>query len=320
MSPLPAFTAAEVRRTRRLLAAHVAYMMGRKLEEADWSDVYCAAKGIPQQGWSNLNLDVMHGPLGLELKMLGRPATVPITRDCGTTLMHPALTRAIRIDSLDSDPNDVMQAVFRQYAELVTRRTASVAERNPGVAPDMRIGWLLWQTSLRQFLYFEQRMEAPDPGQFRAIWNQRGTTGSRLGSKNLWIYEVDTNKKRYSITTQAGIKIQPYFDVPAMDDPHVYIFTVQGEELEDGRVRMWATQETARGLERIIGSLDTQSVSEAILSADPGGGVSEIRHESDLVREIIVSLSAYERLAAEFEGVNDELKLRSLLAQLHGQM
>jgi hypothetical protein len=34
-------------------------MMGRKLEEGDWAEVYCRANGIPKKGWSNLKLDIM---------------------------------------------------------------------------------------------------------------------------------------------------------------------------------------------------------------------------------------------------------------------
>lgn len=56
---LLAFSDAERERAFHLLAARVAYMMGRKFEEDDWSRVYCAAKGIPFQKWSNLNIDVM---------------------------------------------------------------------------------------------------------------------------------------------------------------------------------------------------------------------------------------------------------------------
>jgi hypothetical protein len=43
---LLAFSDAERERAFHLLAARVAYMMGRKFEEDDWSRVYCAAKGI----------------------------------------------------------------------------------------------------------------------------------------------------------------------------------------------------------------------------------------------------------------------------------
>ncbi len=65
---LPAFTEQEYMQAHVLLATRVAYMMGRKLEEADWADVYCAAKRIPKQGWSNLEIDVVHENLGVELR------------------------------------------------------------------------------------------------------------------------------------------------------------------------------------------------------------------------------------------------------------
>lgn len=56
---LAAFTEKEKEAAHILLATQVAFMMGRKMEEADWSSVYCRAKGLPERGWSNLNIDVM---------------------------------------------------------------------------------------------------------------------------------------------------------------------------------------------------------------------------------------------------------------------
>ncbi len=67
---LPAFSLEEREQAHKLLATHVAYMMGRKLEEGDWAEVYCRAKGIPSKGWSNLKLDIMHKGLGIEQKMM----------------------------------------------------------------------------------------------------------------------------------------------------------------------------------------------------------------------------------------------------------
>ncbi len=46
---LPAFSPEEREQVHTLLATHVAYMMGRKLEEGDWAEVYCRAKGIPNE-------------------------------------------------------------------------------------------------------------------------------------------------------------------------------------------------------------------------------------------------------------------------------
>jgi hypothetical protein len=67
---LPAFTDEQFRRAKVLLATQVASMMGRKLEEGDWSKVYCRAKDVPEATWSNLHIDVNYGGFGLELKLL----------------------------------------------------------------------------------------------------------------------------------------------------------------------------------------------------------------------------------------------------------
>jgi hypothetical protein len=91
---LPAFTPSQRDTVHRLLAAKVTRMMGRKLEEADWADVDCRAKGIPTRGWSNLNIDVMHQGLGVEHKMPCYRSTANIAQACGATFMHPAAARA----------------------------------------------------------------------------------------------------------------------------------------------------------------------------------------------------------------------------------
>src|SRR5687767_6404640 len=116
---LPVFSEEQFNVAHHLLAARVAHMNGRKFEEGDWSSVYCGAKAIPQGGWSNLNIDVTHGNLGVEQKMLMKSSSRALKTWCGTSMMHPSATRAIRIDSLDRDPNEVMRDVFRQYGELI---------------------------------------------------------------------------------------------------------------------------------------------------------------------------------------------------------
>jgi hypothetical protein len=138
-------------------------MMGRKFEEGDWSYVYCAAKGLPESGWSNLRIDVMHESLGVEHKMLCVRSKKRMKEHCGTTLMHPSLTRSIRIPSTVGDPTETARDVLNQYVELIRRRRQRVAENAPGSTPDMRIGWLLWQVSLKEFLYFEKEMLEPNP-------------------------------------------------------------------------------------------------------------------------------------------------------------
>ncbi len=262
---LPVFISAQRETAHRLLAAKVARMMGRKFEEGDWAEVYCRAKGLPQRGWSNLNLDVMHQGLGVEHKMLCYRSDRNIASACGETLMHPAATRSIRIPQGRVSAERAMRDILTQYAELIAQRTLNVRELAPaGTAVDMRTGWLLWQESLRQFLYFEEPMKAPKIEFYTAEWVESGG-GARKGSRNLWIYEQKTGKKRFSVTTSAGAKIQPYFDVPPPNDPNLYIFTVIGEVIMDGRVRCWLTRTTLDELQRVLGRVDEQAITTAIV-------------------------------------------------------
>ena len=94
---LQAFTKKQYELVHFSLAAKVATMLGRKFEEGDWAEVYCKVKGIPDTGWSNLNIDVAHQGLGVEHKMLCVKSNKKIKEYCGTTLMHPSATRSIRI-------------------------------------------------------------------------------------------------------------------------------------------------------------------------------------------------------------------------------
>lgn len=158
-------------------------MMGRKLEEGDWSNVYCKAKNIPNVGWSNLHIDVSYQGLGLEMKLL-RIADLngkPLKSVCGETLMHPAATRSIRIDDTNADAQQVMEDVFAQYADLIQQRTERVrAAAPPGTPIDMRVGWLIWEDDLTEFLYFENRCCHPTrPGTSPSgIPLRRGAPGS----------------------------------------------------------------------------------------------------------------------------------------------
>lgn len=313
---LLAFTVDQYDRAKRLLAARVAYMMGRKFEEDDWAHVYCTAKNIPHTGWSNLNIDIMHKGLGVEHKML-KKSNKSLRDLCGSSLMHPSATRSIRIPALESDPNEVMYDVLTQYAELISERTEKVLEDSPGIVPDMRIGWLLWQESLKEFLYFEEEMLPPNPIEYFAEWRDSGGS-SRKTSKNLWIFEKETGRKRYSVTTSAGAKIQPYFDVPPPNDPNLYFFRVQAEELENNLVRIWVTESTARELKNILGSISTATMSNTILRA--ASELTAYVKEEEVVFEvavaIIISLEAYSALVDFFPGVSDEHMMQMLLQHL----
>jgi hypothetical protein len=191
---------AQNQKVKSFLASQVAAMMGRKFEEEDWAKVYRAGKGILGGGWSNPSIDIVHGALGVEQKMIRYNDKKALREACGTALMHPAGTRAIRIPP---EPNPTLAArnILRQYAELIEERTSivrivhqyhhnvlsrvdAIAElcRHARMKPegadkflprqllpvgqaedaiDMRNGWLLWQSDLREFLYFEEAMTVP---------------------------------------------------------------------------------------------------------------------------------------------------------------
>lgn len=320
MQTLPVFSKLEYERAKVYLATQVADMMGRKLEEGDWSRVYCAAKGIPDNGWSNLNIDINFNGLGVEHKLLRCSSLKgkPLKTVCGTTLMHPSATRSIRIADTTRDSTDVMYDVFLQYAELIQARTRKVMEKTPELMPDMRTGWLLWEDSLTEFLYFEESLSAPDPTLYFAEWNETPAKGARKASKSLWIYEKDTNKKRYSVTTSAGIKIQPYFDVPVPTDQNLYYFRVQAEPVDKETIQIWVSATTAQALERILGTLEKEVVSQSILETAERRVHHEIRETDtrELARPIQLTLAAFERFSNAWNGVSDEHRAQLFLESL----
>ena len=101
---LQAFSEEERAKAHKFLASRVSIMMGRKFEEGDWNYIYCNAKDIPSIGWSNLNIDIMYRGLGVEHKMLCVKSNKPIKEYCGTSPMHPSMTRSIRIPSTSGNP------------------------------------------------------------------------------------------------------------------------------------------------------------------------------------------------------------------------
>lgn len=306
---LPAFTDVEYQQAHAALAANVALMMGRKFEEGDWAEVYCTAKNIPNTGWSNLKLDIVHQGLGVEHKMLRFADKPDLTAACGTRHMHPAATRSFRMPSVTLDPDEAMRQVLTQYAQLIEMRRASVqVSVGPGQNADLRTGWLIWQSSLRQFLYFEEEMLAPDVNDYFAEWHTREPRGTRKGSTNLWIYERDTRQKKFSVTNEAGSKIQPYFDIPPASDKNLYLFTVIGEYIDTDYVRVWLTRATLRELESIIGYTDTDTISTAILEttkrlSETGPPTYDARGN---VVPIVITASAYAALASAIPGASDE--------------
>jgi hypothetical protein len=317
MITLSAFSDEERKKAKILLAAKVASMMGRKLEEGDWSEVYCKAKGLPDNGWSNLHIDISHNGLGVEFKML-RIAQLrgrPLKSVCGTSLMHPAATRSIRIENVNLPANDVMTDVLTQYAALIKIRTERVRQTSQAGTADMRFGWLLWEDDLREFLYFEEPMVEPDPAMYYAEWNDTSARGARKASRSLWIYEKGTNKKRYSITTNAGIKIQPYFDVPPPADPHLIYLRVQSEQVDDDTFLLWVAAATAQKLAEKLGSVEKATVSDAIIRAASQERPTEIPVVEDIpvAVPIPVTREAFDLLFSTWEAVSDDHRIQLLL-------
>lgn len=352
---LPAFTPAQLKAAHLFLATRVAEMGGRKLEEGDWSAVYSEAKGIPPTGWSNLSIDIAFGNLGVEQKMICRRSASSILEACGTRIMHPAGTRAIRIPN-EEDPLIAARDILGQYRALIDRRTIELDVLNqynhglverPGAIdilqglgmsaasarglipatpkpssesyaePDMRNGWLLWQDSLREFLYFENEMSVPSNDDIVAEWRQR-SDGRRRGSRNLWIYDKATSEKIYSVTTEAGAKIQPYFKTPLPTDPNLYHFVVQGEDIGSGMIRAWVGGSTAAMLQQRLGELSPDVLSSAVRrAASPDRAAVEGRSAFEpTATAILIGRESYTELQSKFEAVSDDHLFRQLLDHL----
>jgi hypothetical protein len=287
--------------------------------------------------------------------MICRRSNRSILEACGTSIMHPAGTRAIRIPD-EKDPTKAARIVLQQYVELVEARTEIVRVVNryhhdvcsledtvkglmrlgmgkdtamkaipsrkmalgsPDDLPDMRIGWLLWQEDLREFLYFEEPMSKPNPAEFTAEWRDSGG-GRRKRSRNLWVYQTRSEEKRFSITTEAGAKIQPYFTVPMPHDPNLYHFVVQGEQLASGLVRVWLTQVTFDLLREVVGELNPDNLADAVERA-----FQKDRPErknptpfGTLAAAVLVPEGIYKRLHEVFDGVSDEHNFKQLIDAL----
>ena len=158
-------------------------------------------------------------------------------------------------------------------------------------------------------------MTKPNPQDFIAEWHESGG-GRRKKSRNLWVYHAKTKAKIYSITTEAGAKIQPYFTVPLPKDPNLYHFVVQGEDCGDGLVRVWLTQVTATLLREVVGDLKPENIAEAVEKANFEQKHQEEENPSSfgvLAVEVLVSTATYAKLQEVFRGVSDEHNFKQLL-------
>jgi hypothetical protein len=132
------------------------------------------------------------------------------------------------------------------------------------------------------------------------------------------VYEKLTGKKKYSITTSAGAKIQPYFDIPAPNDPNLYHFKVQGVSVDGGLIKVWLTKSTAKYLELLLGTLDSKELSAAILSFKPS--TIPVNNGNSMAEEIAVSIfinkDAYQKLKTIFPPISDEYMFQQLAIHL----
>jgi hypothetical protein len=182
----------------------------------------------------------------------------------------------------------------------------------------MRTGWLIWEDSLSEFIYFEERMRAPAAEDYVAEWNVTPAKGIRKSSKSLWVFDRRTKQKRFSVTTSAGIKIQPYFDVPPPSDRNLYYFRVQGEQVDSQRIRLWASASTAAALRDRLGSLECEVITNAFLAA-LDNAVPESRaagQKENLAVGIVMMTTAYQRVVREWDAVSDEHRAQLLLRAL----
>lgn len=217
---LIAFNATELLSVTAEINNLVKSLQGRKLEEGDWTSIYCRVKGAPDPGWSNLPFrDYIHEGVGIEFKLLSKsdPSSY-----IGRSLMHPAATRTISFEETDS-PDVAMKKVFAQWGAAIDSFESRVAATSPTGVADIRWGILLWDPEHTEFLYFEEKLEKPDPSDFTAVWHE-GKHRNKP-TRNLHIFENSSGLKRFSCTLpRNGAKLQPYFDIPDIADG-AHIFT-----------------------------------------------------------------------------------------------
>lgn len=304
---LPVFNSSQKEQVRAALVKLTSEMQGRKLEEGDWTEIYCNVLGIANRGWSNLHLDVMIPGLGIEQKMLRDTGSGSLLQICGQTKMHPSATRSIRIPDVNADANEVMYEVFKQYSELIEQRRELISRtQSAGGLVSLRLGWLIWRGSLDQFLYFEEDFAAPNPDEYVAIWNEGSTSNSpRKSSKSLWVYRKSDNAKRYSITTLAGIKIQPYFDVPAIDNPNLCYWDLRPRVLDEGMMSVSIDRKTYEILKANLGSLNPRGLQDLIDALIEKKSEQEIKNREidwkNSVIEIEIQSTDLERLKDLFK-------------------
>lgn len=221
------FTHDELVHANALVQRLAVSLQGRKLEEGDWTEVYCRVKGAPIPGWSNLPFrDYIHNGVGVEFKLLCRPNPIG---DVGRALMHPSATRTISFD--ESEPAETAKLkVLSQWAAQIEQFEHRIAATSTTRQVDARWGVLLWSPDHRQFLYFEEKLDKPDPNNFTARWHDGRHRGN--ATRNLHIFDRVTGRKKFSCTLpRNGAKLQPYFTVPTVAQGAVLFELEQSDQV-----------------------------------------------------------------------------------------
>jgi hypothetical protein len=211
---LQAFNPEEVLEASAMVNRLVRSLQGRKVEEGDWTSLYCEVKGAPDRGWSNLSFrDYLHDGIGVEFKILSNRSP---SSSMSRWVMHPAATRRINFQE-DGPADEAMRQIFEDWCNSIDEFEQRVKRTSKRGTADLRWGILLWAPDHSEFLYFEERLEKPDPKDFHARWHDGKHRGKP--TRNLHIFDRATDEKRFSCTLpRNGAKLQPYFRVPTVQE------------------------------------------------------------------------------------------------------
>jgi hypothetical protein len=215
--PLKAFNVAEKSRVPPLLIRKISSLGGiEKLEEEHWTSIYCEIKKIPFQSFSNVfgrDIELTDGTV-VEMKCI----RVKSLED-KKWIMHPSLTRVVPEWSINDTAQVSMTKIVNAYNALIARTFQGKAAR---------WGILLYLGDFSSFMYFEYPIMPLNPSLLVANYaSVERVKESRRTTTNIWVY--DKSIKIMSITSpKAGMKIQPYFYVPA-PHPERYVFDLRSQ-------------------------------------------------------------------------------------------
>ncbi|WP_231594932.1 hypothetical protein [Synechococcus sp. CBW1107] len=215
--PLKAFSITERSLVSPLLIRKISSLGGiDKLEEEHWTSIYCEIKNIPFQSFSNVfgnDIELSDGSV-VEMKCI-RVGSLEDKK----WIMHPSLTRVVPEWSTSDSAQDNMFMIVNAYNDLISKTFRG---------KPARWGILLYLGDFSSFMYFEYPIKQLDPSRLVARYRSvERIKVSRRSTTNLWVY--DGGNKIMSITSpKAGMKIQPYFYVPAQH-PERYVFDLRSQ-------------------------------------------------------------------------------------------